>query len=226
MGSEKREIITIDGPAASGKSTTARLVAKKLGWLYLDTGAMYRAITVKVIDKSIPLEDAELIGRTAEETELKLAPSDSGTKVFIDGKEITGKIRTPEIDRAVGPVCEVDKVRKVLVEQQRKIGSEGRVVAEGRDMGTVVFPDAKYKFYMIASIESRAKRRQKDLLKQNIQVPLDELMQEIERRDNRDSSRDNSPLKKADDAVLIDTSNLSIEQQVDVILKRVKSQGK
>jgi len=226
MGSEKREIITIDGPAASGKSTTARLVAKKLGWLYLDTGAMYRAITVKVIDEGIPLEDTELIGRTAEKTELELTPSDSGTRVFIDRREITERIRTPEIDRAVGPVCEVDLVRKVLVEQQRKIGAEGRVVAEGRDMGTVVFPEARYKFYMVASIESRARRRQKDLQKQNINISLPELIKEIETRDKRDSSRNNSPLKKADDAVLIDTSNLSIEQQVDMILKRVKSQGK
>jgi len=218
----RSDIITIDGPAASGKSTTARIVAQRLGWLYLDTGAMYRAITVKVIDSNISFDNTEAIGRAAEDTKIDLIPYGNGTRVFIDKTEVTERIRTPEIDKAVGPVCEVDKVRSILVAQQRAIGSKGRVVAEGRDMGTVVFPDAKYKFYMVASLNDRALRRKKDLEKQGIDISLKDLIKDIERRDNRDSSRSNSPLTKADDAVLIDTSNLDIEQQVNLVIKRVK----
>jgi len=223
MIDNSREIVTIDGPAASGKSTTARIVAQRLGWLYLDTGAMYRAMTVKVIDNNISLDDAEKIGSIAENTKIELIPSEKGTRVFVDGNEVTDRIRTPDIDKAVGPVCEVDKVRSVLVAQQRAIGAKGRVVAEGRDMGTVVFPDAKYKFYMVASLNDRALRRKKDLEKQGIDISIEELIKDIERRDKRDSSRENSPLTKAEDAVLIDTSNLNIDQQVNLVIERIQT---
>jgi cytidylate kinase len=215
-------IVTLDGPAASGKSTTARLVAKKMGWLYLDTGAMYRAMAVKALDEGIPLDDPKTIGDMAGRTKMTLKSSDQGTRVFLDGEEVTHRIRTPEVDRAVGPVCEVPAVREVLVSLQREIGKQGSLVAEGRDMGTVVFPDAELKFYVVASIEARARRRQKDMEKQGIAVSLEELSREIERRDKRDSGRAESPLKPAEEAELLDTSDMTIEEQVETIVQKIR----
>ncbi|HDQ44265.1 MAG TPA: (d)CMP kinase [bacterium] len=214
-------VVTLDGPAASGKSTTARLVAKEMGWLYLDTGAMYRAMAVKVLDEGIPLDDPEAIGAMARRTKMTLKASDEGTRVFLDGVEVTHRIRTPEVDRAVGPVCEVPVVREVLVALQREIGKKGSLVAEGRDMGTVVFPDADLKFYVIASIEARARRRRIDMERQGISVSLDELIHEIERRDRRDSERTHSPLRPAGDAGLLDTSEMTLEQQVGTVVQKI-----
>ena len=217
-------IVTMDGPAASGKSTTARMVAKKLGWLYLDTGAMYRALAVKVLNKKISLDDTERIARLAENTEIALLPSDDGVRVFLDEEEVTSLIRTPDVDQAVGPVCEISRVREVMVSIQRKMAENGEVIAEGRDMGTVAFPEADLKFYIVASLEERARRRQKDLESQGIEIPLEDLMDEIEKRDHRDSTRENSPLMKADDAILIDTTHMDLEQQVSLVLHRIQGQ--
>ncbi len=218
---KKDFIITIDGPAGSGKSTTARLVAKRLGWLYLDTGAMYRALTVKVLGEGIALEDTDRIGRMASETRIELIPDGDSMKVLMDGRDVTAEIRMPEVDRAVGPVCEVPRVREVMVSLQRKIGEEGRIVAEGRDMGTVVFPEADLKFYMVATIGERARRRHKEMAKRGVDVSMETIQVEIERRDTRDSSREHSPLKQADDAVLINTSEMDIEEQVALVIERV-----
>ena len=218
---EKRIVVTIDGPAASGKSTTAREVAKRLQWLYLDTGAMYRAMAVKTLKGNVSLDDADTIGALAETTQVELMPSDKGARVFLDGEEITGEIRNPEIDRAVGPVCEVNRVREVMVALQRKLGEKGNVVAEGRDMGTVVFPDAPVKIFMSASIEGRARRRKIDLDRQGIEISLEEIMNDIERRDKRDSSRANSPLTPADDAIHLDTTTMTIDEQVNYVIDRI-----
>lgn len=218
---ENQLIVTIDGPAASGKSTTARLVAERKGWLYLDTGAMYRAMAVKALRNGLSLNDADAIARMADVTPIDLEFDPRGTRVYVDGKDVTPEIRTPEVDRAVGPVCEVNRVREILVSRQRQIGGKGSLVAEGRDMGTVVFPDADLKYYMIASIRSRAERRQKDLEQQGIHLSIDTLTKEIERRDRRDQSRANSPLKPAEDAIQLDTSQLTIEEQVKAVLKRI-----
>ena len=215
-------IVTIDGPAASGKSTTARMVAQKLGWLYLDTGAMYRALTLKVLRKKIPLDNTEGIGRLAETTKIDLLPSDENTKVFLDGEDVSMDIRVPQVDKAVGPVCEVPAVREVMVASQRKLGEKGNIVAEGRDMGTVVFPNADLKFFMVASLKERAKRRQKDLARQGINISLENIMKEIERRDQRDSNRKNSPLRKAKDAIVIDTTEMSIEQQITFVIDKIQ----
>jgi cytidylate kinase len=214
-------VVTIDGPAASGKSTTARLVALELGWLYLDTGAMYRALTVKVLRGKVSLDDTEKIGRMAEKTEVELVPSDDGVRVFLDGEDVTADIRQPNVDRAVGPVCEIARVRQVMVSLQRKMGEGGNIVAEGRDMGTVVFPDADLKFFMKASLEERAERRQRDMIRQGIDVSKERLMEEIERRDQRDSSRQNSPLIKAEDAFLIDTTRMDVKGQVAFVIDRI-----
>ncbi|NQT27124.1 (d)CMP kinase [candidate division KSB1 bacterium] len=222
MTSNKKNIIvTIDGPAASGKSTTARLVAEKKGWLYLDTGAMYRAMAVKALQQGLSLDDQDGIARMADETTINMKTSNEGARVYVDGVEVTHKIRTPEVDKAVGPVCEVPRVREILVSLQRRIGEKGSLVTEGRDMGTVVFPDADLKYYMIASIHSRAERRQKDLERQGIVMSLQKLSEEIERRDLRDQSRTNSPLKPADDAIQLDTSQMTIDEQVETVLKRI-----
>ena len=223
MGKQKRGlIITIDGPAASGKSTTARLVAETMGWLYLDTGAMYRALAVKVLREQIPLDDKKKMGDLAETTEIRLLLSDGGLRIFLDGEEVTSVIRTPEVDRAVGPVSEVSRVRELMVELQRKMGERGRIVVEGRDMGTVVFPDADLKFFMMASLEERVRRRQIDLKKQGIAIPVERLKEEIARRDERDSNRENSPLLQAEDAVLIDTTALDVPEQVAFVVDRIR----
>lgn len=216
-------VVTIDGPAASGKSTTARCLARLLGWMYLDTGAMYRAMTVKVLDHQIPLDDAEAISRLAEETEIELIFSPDGTRVRVDGIDRTSEIRKPAVDRAVGPVCEVPRVRELMVGFQRRLAGHRSLIAEGRDMGTVVFPDADLKFFMVASVGERTKRRQKDMQKQNIRISLKELEKEIRKRDERDSGRSHSPLKPAEDAVWVDTTRLSPEEQVDFILKHVQN---
>ena len=223
-GDSKKQgfIATIDGPAASGKSTTARMVAHRLGWLYLDTGAMYRALTLKVLQEKIPLDNTKEIGHLAETTKIDLLPSDENTKVILDGEDVSMDIRLPKVDKAVGPVCEIPTVRKVMVASQRKLGEKGNIVAEGRDMGTVVFPNADLKFFMVASLKERAKRRQKDLAEQGINVSVEDLMGEIERRDKRDSNRENSPLKKAKDALVIDTTEMNIEEQITFVIDKIQ----
>ena len=214
--------VTIDGPAASGKSTTARFVAEKMNWLYLDTGAMYRALTVKVLRNQVSLDDKEKIGTIADQTTIELMPSKEGIQVLLDGDDVSGQIRTPEVDKAVGPVCEVDRVRAVMVDLQRKLAEKESVIAEGRDMGTVVFPDADMKFFMVASIKDRAIRRQKDMERQGIDVSIEDLMKDIERRDKRDSNRAISPLTRAKDAILLDTTKLNINQQVDFVINYIQ----
>ena len=215
-------VITIDGPAASGKSTTSNLVAKKLGWIYLDTGAMYRALTVKVLQYHIPLDQKMEIGRLTENTIIGLDHSQGITRMLLDGRDVSSEIRRPEVDRAVGPVSEIPNVRSIMVSLQRKVSERGNVVAEGRDMGTVVFPDADLKFFMDASIEERVKRRKNDMSRQGINISVDELKKEIERRDRRDREREHSPLMPANGAIQIDTTNMSVQQQVDFIIYKVK----
>lgn len=217
-------IVTIDGPAASGKSTTAKEVAKKLGWIYLDTGAMYRAMALKVLKEKITLSDTKAIGRLIEKTEIDLIPGEKIMQVLLDKEDVTDEIRFPEVDEAVGPVCEVPIVRRVMVQKQREIAKKGNLITEGRDMGTVVFPDAEYKFFMLASIEERAKRRRQDLLKKGIDIPLDTLKKRIEIRDQRDSNRNLSPLIPAKDAIVVDTTSMTISMQVDFILKIIQKE--
>lgn len=223
MSTPTKPIVVIDGPAASGKSTTARLAAKALGWLYLDTGAMYRAVTVKVLNTGIALTDKDAIANAAEAAVIRLEPAEGGVRVFLDGREVSEAIRTPEVDRAVGPVCEIARVRERMVALQRQLGRDGALVAEGRDMGTVVFPDAALKFYMKASIEARAQRRMADQEARGIACTLDSLMADIAERDRRDSSREHSPLRPAEDAIYIDTTDMTIDDQVAAIVNKVRA---
>jgi cytidylate kinase len=219
---EQKITIAIDGPAASGKSTTAKLVANKLGYLHIDTGAMYRALTLKALDEKIDLGKREDIVHLAQTSAIRLEIEGGTTKVFLDGEEVTKRIRTQQVTRAVSTVSSYKGVRDVMVRAQQKMAENGGVVLEGRDIGTVVLPNAELKIFMIACVEERARRRKKDLALVGIDADQEDLVNEIAVRDQKDSTREASPLRKASDAIELDTSNLTIEDQVEFILERAK----
>ena len=214
----KKILIAIDGPAGSGKSTTAKLVAQKLGYIYLDTGAMYRAVTLKVLESRIDLSNQKEIVKLAEESDMVLSDNGGKLRVFLDGNDVTDKIRSEQVTKNVSLVSSYPGVRTVLVEKQRAIGSRKGCVVDGRDIGTVVFPDADLKFYMTADIMERARRRQAELSQSGIELPIVQVVRELKERDLKDSTREASPLKKADDAIEIDTTSLTIDEQVGKIL--------
>jgi cytidylate kinase len=213
-----KKIIAIDGPAASGKSTTARLVAQKLGFLYLDTGAMYRAITLKALENRVDVNDEESLEKLAKNSVINFENKKGVNRIWLDGKDVTEKIRDPQVDKNVSYASMHKKVRKILVEMQKKIGEENDLVAEGRDTTTVVFPHA-FKVYLDADIKERAKRRLLELEQKGIKSTLEEQITEISRRDKLDSERDASPLLRDKDAVVVDTTNLTIEQQVGRVIQ-------
>ncbi|MCF2969603.1 bifunctional pantoate--beta-alanine ligase/(d)CMP kinase [Synechococcus sp. Nb3U1] len=217
----RRPLIAIDGPAGAGKSTVARAVAAQLHLLYLDTGAMYRAITWLALQRGIRLDDAEQLTQLAAQTQLSLKSGNSSvepTRIWADGEEITQAIRSPEVTRWVSQVSAVPGVRQELVKRQRSIGRDGGAVLEGRDIGTHVFPDAELKVFLTASVEERAQRRQHQLRAQGQQVALEDLEAQIQQRDRRDSERPISPLRPAPDAILIDTDHLSQSEVQDKIV--------
>jgi cytidylate kinase len=216
-------VIAIDGPAASGKSTTARLVAERLKYLHIDTGAMYRALTFKVIERGIDPDDTETVKQLAEQTEIKLSRDEWGNRVWLDGRDVTDQIRSPQVTSLVSKISSIPEVRALMVRQQRRMAEQGGVVLEGRDIGTVVLPEADLKIFMTANVRERAARRQKELANAGVKVDIESLEREIESRDQQDSMRKASPLRKAPDAIELDTSNLSIEQQVDFIVQRAEA---
>lgn len=218
----KQIVIAIDGPAASGKTTTARLVAERLGYLHVDTGAMYRAVTLKVLLHRVNIRDAEAVEQMTVETEIRLERDDGDVKVVLDGEDVTKQIRKPEVTKAVSAVSSYEKVRETLVREQRRMGKDGGIVVEGRDTGTVVFPNAELKIYMVAYVKERARRRQRELDTQGDISDFESIVQEIAERDEKDSNRKVSPLRKAADAVVLDTSRMTIKQQVDFIVEKAR----
>lgn len=220
----KRLIVAIDGPAASGKSTTAKLVAQELGYLYIDTGAMYRAITLEVIRRQIPADDHDAITNLAASTSVELIQNNGNLIVLMDGQDVTGEIRTPEVSRWVSPVSAIPGVRERLVQLQRELGKNGGVILEGRDIGTVVFPHADLKIYLKASLEKRAERRHLELENRGIPSTIEEQAMAIAARDEYDSGRVHSPLRQAADAIIIDTSDMTIDDQVRAVRQLVEKQ--
>ncbi len=217
MEKDKKIIIAIDGPAASGKSTTAREIAKKLGYIYIDSGAMYRAVTLKALQAKVPVEDDEKVAELAREIDLKFGRNHARTVIFMNGEDVSDHIRTPLIDQKISPVAANPLVRRILVQKQQAIGKDGGVVMDGRDIGTVVFPQAHLKIFMVASVQQRALRRQKELEQKGIKVDLDKIAADIEYRDRCDANRQHGPLRKAEDAIEIDTTDLTIPQQIEKI---------
>ncbi len=215
-------IIAIDGPAASGKSTTAKLVAKKLNVTYLDTGAMYRAVTLQLLRSKIDFVDIDKVSAILDDLIIDMFDHKGVNIVKINDEDVTGEIRSSNVTKYVSEVSALLSVRESMVVMQREIGHKTDCVIEGRDIGTIVFPNADYKFFMVADIKMRAKRRLKEMKQFGIVKSVKEVISELESRDQKDSSRDNSPLRKAKDAIEIDTSNLSIDEQVDKIIDHIK----
>lgn len=219
---EKQISIAIDGPVGAGKSTIARMVAKKLNIIYVDTGAMYRTVGLYVIRKGLDTANFDDVRSVIDEIELDVKLSNKGQLIFLNGENVTDLIRTPEISMAASNVSAVPEVRERLVNIQRGLADAKSVVMDGRDIGTVVLPNASTKIYLIADLDVRANRRYKELLKKGQDVTFEEVKEDIIKRDRNDMSRATSPLKKADDAVELDTTNLSLEQVVERLIEIVR----
>jgi cytidylate kinase len=219
MENRSRLIIAIDGPAGAGKSTVARAVACRLGCLYIDTGAMYRSVALKAVQDGLSLDDSDALTRAASHLDIRLETVDDGTRVWLDGREVTQEIRTPAVSEASSRVSVVPGVRDAMVRQQRLWGAAGRVVMEGRDIGTVVFPDADLKVFLDASPAERARRRIAELAQQGTTVSPQTVAAQMAERDDRDSRRTASPLARAPDAVLIQTDGQRPEAVVERILE-------
>jgi cytidylate kinase len=216
-------IIAIDGPAGAGKSTIAKKIAQRLGFLYIDTGAIYRALTLKVIEKQIDINDTDSVIEAAVNTAIDLKNNRDGSlQVLLDGRDVSRQIRQPRITKFVSDVAKIKEVRQILVELQRRLGKQKDSVLDGRDIGTVVFPDADKKFYLDAKFEERVNRRYKELRAQGENVTLADVSTDLNNRDTTDSTREFSPLKKAEDAIYIDTTEMTIEEVVNKVLGYVR----
>lgn len=212
------DIVAIDGPAGAGKSSAARRAADRLGFAFLDTGAMYRAATWWAMDQGADLEDPEALAECTQRLPLEMHETREGVQVLAGGRDVSDAIRTPEVTRLIYKLDQNPRVREHLVALQREYGAKGPAVAEGRDMGTVVFPNAKCKIYLDASIEQRARRRAAQLEAKGVQVDMESLVEEIRDRDEKSKTRAVAPLRKAEDAVLLDTTHLTLQQTVDAIV--------
>ncbi|MBM6931537.1 (d)CMP kinase [[Clostridium] spiroforme] len=208
-------VVAIDGPSAAGKSTIAKLVAKKENFIYIDTGAMYRCVAYYCLDRQIDLDDEEQVKTCIKDINIQLT---ADNRVILNDKDVSQDIRTDEVSRGASIVSRYEAIRQFLVDSQRQMASMGNVILDGRDIGTVVLPNADLKIYQIASVETRALRRYKENIERGLQADLDVIQKEIEERDYQDMHRQISPLKKADDAIVVDTSDLSLDEVVDVVL--------
>lgn len=227
MADQERPIVAIDGPAGSGKSTVARKLADRLGYVYIDTGAMYRSVALVARQKDVSWEDAEALARVARELDLRFEPNGERPRVVVGGEDVSLEIRTPEMDRGASQVSGWPGVREALVAKQRELAQHGGVVMEGRDIGTVVFPHARAKFFVTASVEERARRRAAELQSRGEEVEPEQVRADVAERDRRDMEREHSPLRKAEDAVELITDGLSIEQVLERLeqLVREREQG-
>ncbi len=214
-------VVTIDGPSGAGKSTAARLVARRLGYRYIDTGAMYRALALLVRRKGISLEDCDAIERTCRDMELRFQEGAQGLLVLLGGEDVSDAVREPVIGELASTISTLPEIRKIMVERQRSMAKGGGVVIEGRDIGSVVCPDAEVKIFLEASVQERAKRRHRELAEKGIAVAEDKVREEIEARDLRDRSRRLAPLCVAEGAVRIDSTMLSIDEVVEAIMQLV-----
>lgn len=214
----ERFAIAIDGPAGSGKSTAAKEVARRLGMVYVDTGAMYRTVALACMRKGVLTADESAVLSVLNKIDMRIEPGQGGQRIFLDGKDVTAEIRTPEIGKGASEVAAFQKVRERLVEIQQELARKYPVVMDGRDIGTVVLPDAELKIYLDASVAERAKRRLGELREQGKTEELSEVMEKIRRRDEADKNREHSPLRMAEDAVLLDSTEMSAEEVVQAIL--------
>jgi len=215
------DIITIDGPAGSGKSTISKLLARRIGYHYLDTGAMYRAVALQARRRGFHAGVPRCLAELCRELDLHFESLNGENRLFLGKEDVSAAIRTPEMDLLSSSVSAVKEVRDAMTALQRRIGREGKIVAEGRDMGTVVFPDAKYKFFLTADEKVRAERRYLERAARGESVARDEVEKGLRKRDEQDSRRAIAPLAAAEDAVIVDTSKLTIEEVVEVMLKRM-----
>lgn len=226
---KKGPVIAIDGPAGSGKSTVTKRLCQELGYTHVDSGALYRAIALSALEQGIPLEQQEKIVTIAEQSQLEFQRTDDADapqRLFSGGKDVTEKIRTPEVSSAASQISAIPGVRAALLDLQRQLGCVGKTILEGRDIGTVIFPDADVKFFLQADLNERTRRRMKDLEEKKIKSPdFEDLKNQIQERDERDRTRETAPLKKAEDAIELDTSSMSIEEVVskmkEIVLARV-----
>jgi CMP/dCMP kinase len=219
-------IIAIDGPSGAGKSTVAKRLSKQLGYLYVDTGAMYRAIGLKALRDNPKLDDPSQIASIARGSEIELIEAPGGCRVFLDGEEVTEAIRAEPVSQAASIVSGISDVRRVLVQAQQRMGANRDVVLEGRDIGTKVFPNANLKIFLDASERTRGQRRYEENVRKGVTLTLEETLAEINERDQRDSQRADSPLARAEDAVYLDTSGKTIEEVLEDIMKLVETRQK
>lgn len=211
-------IIAVDGPAGAGKSTISKLISKKLNINYIDTGAMYRAVTYKCLSEGVDVKNEAAVIEVAKRTDIDFRDNN----IYLDSKVVNEEIRTREVSANVSDVAKIKEVRYLMVDVQREIGTRNDVILDGRDIGSYVFPNADYKFFLVATPEERGRRRYKELCEKGFEGTLEEIIKDIEKRDEIDSNREFAPLKKADDAIEIDTTGLGIDEVVETVVSKIK----
>ncbi len=217
----KKIIVAIDGPSGSGKSTVAKLLAKKLGYTYIDTGAMYRAIALQAKRDNVDINSGVELSNLCDRVQIGFVPDPDGLRTILNGVDVSEEIRTPEMSMAASDISAKKEVRQSLLSLQRRMGENGGVVLEGRDVGTVIFPNAEAKFFLDASLEERGKRRYKELVAKGMDVTLEQTIEDVKKRDINDSSRDIAPLKMAADSILVDSTNVGIKEVVEKMIEVV-----
>ncbi len=219
-----RLTIAIDGPAGAGKSTVSKVLARKLSYLYIDTGAMYRAVTYTALKRGI-IEDKKAIAQMVQDLRLTMEPTEEAFRIYVNGEEVTQYIRSAEVNDNVSEVATIKEVRQFLVKAQRELASKGGAILDGRDIGSVVLPNADVKFYLMASVKARATRRYKEMIEKGMTTTLEEVEKNVEHRDYLDSNREESPLTQVEDAIVIDSSDMTFEETVDAMYDIIKNKA-